>query len=204
MDTSMDMKALFKIGYGLYVVTSNDGKKDNGLILNTVMQVTNAPARIALAINKANYSHDVIKKSGAMTVNCLTVDAPFAVFERFGFQSGKSVDKFEGREIVRAQNGLAVLPEHSNAFFSLKVIDYSDLGSHGMFICEITEARVLSDKESMTYAYYHANVKPKPAQKKKSGYVCKICGYVYEGEPLPPDFICPLCKHGAEDFERII
>ena len=203
MDTSMDMKALFKIGYGLYVVTSNDGKKDNGLILNTVMQVTNAPARIALAINKANYSHDVIKKSGAMTVNCLTVDAPFAVFERFGFQSGKSVDKFEGQEIVRAQNGLAVLPEYSNAFFSLKVIDYSDLGSHGMFICEITEARVLSDKESMTYAYYHANVKPKPAQKKKSGYVCKICGYVYEGEPLPPDFICPLCKHGAEDFEKL-
>ena len=199
----MDMKALFKIGYGLYVVTSNDGEKDNGLILNTVMQVTSNPARIALAINKENYSHDVIKKSGMLTVNCLTEKTPFSVFEKFGFQSGKNVDKFAGDTVTRAQNGLVILPEYANAYFSLQVVEYSDLGSHGMFLCEVTEAKVLSDEASMTYAYYHAHVKPKPETKKKTGYVCKICGYVYEGDPLPADFICPLCKHGAEDFEKL-
>ena len=198
-----DMTALFKIGYGLYVVTCNDGKKDNGLIVNTVSQVTDTPNRIAVTINKANYSHHVIKQTGIMNVNCLTVEAPFKVFETFGFQSGRNVDKFADCTPLRSDNGLAFLPRYINAFMSLKVEQYVDLDTHGMFICSVTEARVISDTETMTYAYYHANVKPKPQTEGKKGYVCKICGYVYEGDPLPEDFICPLCKHGAQDFEPI-
>ena len=199
-----DLTALFKIGYGLYVVTSNDGKKDNGLIVNTVTQVTNTPNRIAVTINKANYSHHVIKQTGIMNINCLTVDAPFAVFERFGFQSGRNVDKFADCEPLRSDNGLVFLPRNINSFMSLKVEQYVDLDTHGMFICSITEARVISDKETMTYSYYYANVKPQPETNGKKGYVCKICGYVYEGDELPEDFICPLCKHGASDFEEIV
>ena len=198
-----DPTALFNIGYGLYVVTSNDGKKDNGLIVNTVTQVTNMPNRIAVTINKENYSHHVIKMSGKMNVNCLTVEAPFKVFETFGFVSGRNVDKFADCTPLRSDNGLVVLPRYINSFMSLKVEQYIDLDTHGMFICSVSEARVLSDKETMTYTYYHANVKPKPETDGKKGYVCKICGYVYEGEELPEDFICPLCKHGAQDFEPI-
>ena len=198
-----DPTALFNIGYGLYVVTSNDGKKDNGLIVNTVTQVTNMPNRIAVTINKENYSHHVIKMSGKMNVNCLTVEAPFKVFETFGFVSGRNVDKFADCTPLRSDNGLVVLPRYINSFMSLKVEQYIDLDTHGMFICSVSEARVLSDKETMTYTYYHANVKPKPETDGKKGYVCKICGYVYEGDELPEDFICPLCKHGAQDFEPI-
>ena len=198
-----DLTALFKIGYGLYVVTSNDGKKDNGLIVNTVTQVTSTPNRIAVTINKANYSHHVIKQTGIMNINCLTVEAPFSIFERFGFQSGRNTDKFADFEAMYSDNGLAFLSRYINSFMSLKVEQYVDLDTHGMFICSVSEARVISDKETMTYAYYHANVKPKPETKGKKGYVCKICGYVYEGEELPEDFICPLCKHGASDFEEI-
>ncbi len=198
-----DLTALFNIGYGLYVVTCNDGKKDNGLIVNTVTQVTNTPNRIAVTINKQNYSHHVIKQTGIMNINCLTTEAPFAVFESFGFRSGRNVDKFENCQPLRSDNGLVFLPRYINSFMSLKVEQYIDLDTHGMFICSVTEARVISDKETMTYAYYHANVKPKPQTEGKKGYVCKICGYVYEGEELPEDFICPLCKHGASDFEPI-
>ena len=198
-----DMTALFKIGYGLYVVTCNDGKRDNGLIVNTVSQVTDTPNRIAVTINKANYSHHIIKQTGKMNVNCLTVDAPFKVFEVFGFQSGRNVDKFADCTPLRSDNGLVFLPRYINAFMSLKVEQYVDLDTHGMFICSVTEARVLSDVETMTYTYYHQNVKPKPKTEGKKGYICKICGYVYEGEELPEDFICPLCKHGAQDFEPI-
>ena len=198
-----DPAALFNIGYGLYVVTSNDGKKDNGLIVNTVTQVTNTPNRVAVTINKANYSHHVIKQTGIMNVNCLTVDAPFKVFESFGFVSGRNVDKFKDCEPLRSANGLVVLPRYINSFMSLKVEQYIDLGTHGMFVCEVTEAKVISDKETMTYSYYHANVKPRPQTEGKKGYVCKICGYVYDGAVLPEDFVCPLCKHGAEDFEEI-
>ena len=198
-----DLTALFKIGYGLYVVTSNDGRKDNGLIVNTVTQVTNTPNRVAVVINKDNYSHHVIKQTGKMNVNCLSVDAPFSVFERFGFQSGRNVDKFAGETPFRSDNGLAFLPRHINAFMSLAVEQYVDLGTHGMFICSITEARVISNADTMTYTYYQENVKPKPQTAGKKGYVCKICGYVYEGEELPDDYICPLCKHGAADFEEI-
>ena len=198
-----DLTALFNIGYGLYVITSNDGKKDNGLIVNTVTQVTNTPNRIAVTINKENYSHHVIKQTGKMNINCLSTDAPFKVFEVFGFQSGRNVDKFADCTPLRSDNGLVFLPRYINSFMSLKVEQYVDLDTHGMFICSITEARVLSDRETMTYSYYHANVKPKPQTENKKGYVCKICGYVYEGDELPADFICPLCKHGASDFEPI-
>lgn len=198
-----DMSALFRIGYGLYVVTSNDGKHDNGLIVNTVTQVSDNPNRIVVNINKANYSYHVIKRTGIMNVNCLSTEAPFKVFEQFGFRSGRNVNKFEGCTPARADNGLVILPHYINAAFSLKVEDYVDLGSHGMFICSVTEARVMSDKPTMTYDYYHKNVKPKPETAGKKGYVCKVCGYVYEGEELPADYICPLCKHGAADFELI-
>ncbi len=198
-----DLTALFNIGYGLYVVTSNDGKKDNGLIVNTVTQVTNTPNRIAVTINKENYSHHVIKQTGKMNVNCLSTDAPFAVFENFGFKSGRNVDKFADCTPLRSDNGLVFLPRYINSFMSLKVESYVDLDTHGMFICSVTEARVLTDRETMTYTYYQQNVKPKPKTEGKRGYVCKICGYVYEGDELPEDFICPLCKHGAADFEPI-
>ncbi len=198
-----DLTALFNIGYGLYVVTSNDGKKDNGLIVNTVSQVTNAPNRVAVCINKQNYSHHVIKQTGVMNVNCLSVEAPFKVFENFGFQSGRNVDKFKDCTPLRSDNGLVFLPKYINSFMSLKVEQYIDLDTHGMFICSVTEARVLSDKETMTYTYYQNNVKPKPETEGKKGWVCKVCGYIYEGDELPDDFICPLCKHGVADFEPI-
>ena len=198
-----DLSALFNIGYGLYVVTSNDGAKDNGLIVNTVSQVTNTPNRVAVTINKANYSYHVIKQTGIMNVNCLDVSAPFSVFQNYGFQSGRTADKFASVEELRSDNGLRFLPRYINSFMSLKVESFVDLDTHGMFICSVTEARVMSDKETMTYTYYQNNVKPKPATEGKKGFVCKVCGWVYEGDTLPDDIVCPLCKHGAADFEPI-
>ncbi len=202
-DGEIGGSALMNIGYGLYVVTSNDGKKDNGLIVNTVTQVTNTPDRVAVTLGKESYSHDTIKRTGVMNVNFLAVDAPFSVFERFGFHSGRDTDKFVGLEPLRSQNGLAVLPQNINSYVSLKVEQYVDLGTHGMFICAVTASEVVSDEETMTYTRYLNDVKPKPDTEGKKGYVCKICGYVYEGDELPEDFICPLCKHGAADFEPI-
>ena len=200
----LDKKALFNISYGLYVITSNDGSKDNGLIVNTVTQVTSDPARIMVAINKQNYSHDVILKSGKMNVNCLTTDAPFSVFERFGFQSGRDVNKFKNEVVKRLDNGLVVLSKYINSYMGLEVESYTDLDTHGMFICKVTEASVVSNNPSMSYDYYHKNVKPKSNSKKETkGYVCTICGWVYEGDPLPEDIVCPLCKHGADAFEKI-
>ena len=198
-----DLSALGNIGYGLYVITANDGTRDCGLIVNTVTQVTSAPNRIAVTINKDNYSHHVIKQAGIMNLNCLTVDTPFRVFESFGFRSGREHDKFEGIEELRSENGLRFLPRYINSFISLKVESYVDLDTHGMFICSITEARAMSDAETMSYSYYHENVKPKPETDGKHGFVCRICGYVYEGDVLPDDFVCPLCRHGASDFEPI-
>lgn len=198
-----DMDALFRIGYGLYVVTSHDGKKDNGLIVNTVTQVTNTPNRIAVTINKENYSHHVIRQTGVMNINCLSTDAPFSVIETFGFHSGRTIDKFATLEPLRSDNGLAFLPRYINAFLSLKVEQYVDLDTHGMFICTVTEARVISDRETMTYTYYQQNVKPKPQTEGVKGFVCKVCGWIYEGDTLPDDLICPLCKHGSADFEPI-
>ena len=199
----IDPTALFNIGYGLYVVTSKDDKKDNGLIVNTVTQVTNTPNRVAVTINKLNYSCDVIAKTGVLNISTLSQEAPFKLFEHFGFQSGRDVDKFaQFRHAKRSSNGLLYLDKYANAFISCKVISQVDLQTHVMFICDVTQCVNLSDKETMTYTYYQKHVKPKPAAAAK-GHVCKICGYVYEGDPLPEDFICPLCKHGAADFEPI-
>ena len=199
----VDPSALFKIGYGLYVVTSNDGSRDNGFICNTVTQLTDQPLRIAVNINKRNYSAQTIRKTGRLNVCTLSKDAPFSLFQQFGFQSGRDVDKFEGEEnIHRTSNGLLCLTKYANAYISAKVISTIDLDTHIMFLCEVCESAVLSDKETMTYTHYQKEVKPKP-QTDKKGWVCDICGYIYEGEELPEDFICPLCKHGASDFSKL-
>lgn len=202
---NIDEKALFNIGYGLYVVTTNDGTKDNGLIVNTVMQITNTPNRIAVAINKQNYSYQVVKDTQIMNINCLTEEAPFSIFQTYGFQSGRDVNKFEDSELPRSENGLLYVTRFVNSFMSLKVENYFDLDTHGLFICTIEESKVLSAVPTMTYTYYQQNVKPKPAPETaaKKGYVCKVCGWVYEGNELPADIVCPICKHGASDFEKI-
>ena len=201
----VEPNAMFKLSYGLFVLTARDGSRDNGCIINTVTQLTDSPKRISIAVNKQNLTHDMVLKTGVFNVSILSESAPFAIFKHYGFQSGREVDKFAGvPALARAQNGIYYLPDSTNAFLSGKVTQTIDLGTHTLFIADVTEARVLSDAPSMTYAYYFENVKPKPAAlEKKTGWVCKICGYVYEGEELPPDFICPLCKHGAEDFEKL-
>lgn len=202
-DDFIDPTALFNIGYGLYVVTSNDGAKDNGLIVNTVTQVTNTPNRVAVTINKMNYSCEVIAKTGKLNISTLSQDAPFKIFEHFGFQSGRNVDKFADFEHAqRSSNGLLFLDRYANSYISCDVISQLDLQTHMMFICDVTQCVNLSDVETMTYTYYQKNVKPRPETEKK-GFVCKVCGYVYEGDTLPEDYICPLCKHGAADFEPI-
>ena len=199
-----DLNALFKIGYGLYVVTCKDETKDNGLILNTVMQVTNEPAKIGVAVNKNNYSSKIINETKKMNVNILNTDAPFEIFERFGFQSGRDVDKFESFDFERTENGMAVLTNYINSYISLKVIDVIDLGTHYFFIGDIEAAKIINEKETMSYDYYQKNVKPKPQIKKETNqYVCLVCGYVYEGDELPEGFECPLCKHDASAFEKI-
>ena len=202
-DDKIDLDAFFKVGYGLYVVTSHDGQKDNGLIVNSVVQVTNTPNRVAVTINKANYSHEVIKETGVMNVNILSADAPYSLFQRFGHQSGRTADKFADFAPLRSENGMAYLPKYINAYISLKVEQYIDIDTHGMFICAVTEARVLSKMDSITYSYYQTDLKPKPNTEGKKGFVCKICGYIHEGDTLPEDIICPLCKHGASDFEPV-
>lgn len=202
MSNNINPTALFKIGYGLYIVSAKEGDKDNACIVNTVSQLTDKKLLVSVTINKANLTHDMVKNTGMMNVMCLSEETPFEIFEYFGFKSGRDTEKFVTPNLKRSENGLVVIENYSNAFFSLKVNQEIDLDSHTLFICEVTQAEVLSDKPSMTYAYYHANVKPKP-QKKSKGWVCTICGYVYEGEQLPDDFICPLCKHGVDAFERI-
>lgn len=199
----LDTKALFNIGYGLYVVTSRDGDKDNGFIVNTVSQITSEPLTVAVAINKSNYSHDIIKKTGKMNVCPLSESAPFKVFETFGMQSGRNVNKFKDCEPKRSENGLVVLPKYINSFFSLEIEKYIDMGTHGLFLCTVIEAEIISDETTMTYTYYHKNVKPKPQTDKKKGFVCTICGYVHESETLPEDFVCPLCLHPASDFRPL-
>ncbi len=203
MENRIDPTALFNIGYGLYVLTVKSGEKENGCIVNSVMQLTNMPNTVAVAVNKANLTHDMIAESGKMNVCCLTTEAPFGIFEWFGFASGRDKDKMKGMNVKRSENGLPYLNFFSNAFISLEVQNYVDMDTHGLFICLVTECQVLSKEETMTYTYYHKNVKPKPEKKEKKGYVCKICGYVYEGDELPEDFICPICKHPASDFERL-
>jgi len=202
-EAAVDPEALNSIGYGLYVVTSRDGNKDNGLIVNTVTQVTNTPNRVAVTVNKLNYSCEVIAKTGVLNISVLSEDAPFQLFEHFGFHSGRDVDKFaDFSGAQRAANGLLFLNKYANSVICGKVIQQVDLGTHVMFVCDVTECVRLSDAETMTYTYYHKHVKPQPETKKK-GFVCKICGWVYEGEELPEDIVCPLCKHGAADFEPL-
>ena len=205
-EKKIEPSAMFSLSYGLYVVTANDGKKCNGCIINTAMQVTDSPKKISIVINKANYTHDIIISTGIFNLSVLTIDTPFKVFEHFGFQSGRDADKFDGYEHVeKSENGVLYLTEYSNAFISAKVIETRDCGTHTIFIAEVTEAAVLSNAASVTYQYYFDNIKPKPipVEDTKKGFICKVCGYFYEGETLPDDFICPLCKHGAEDFEPV-
>ena len=202
----IDATAMFKLQYGLFVLTARDCRKDNGCIINTVMQVTSNPQRITIAVNRANYTHDLIKQTGVFNVSILSTEAPFKLFQHFGFQSGRDVDKFHDfPHAGRSENGLLYLTKYACAFLSARVVAQQEYESHTVFTAELTEATVLSGAEPVTYSYYHAHIKPKPkpATEKKKGFVCKICGYVYEGDTLPPDFICPLCKHGAEDFEPL-
>ena len=203
-EKKIEQNAMFKLSYGLFVLTAKDGK-DNGCIINTVTQITDTPKRISIAVNKANHTHDQILRTGTFNVSVLSTDATFPLFERFGFQSGRDVNKFEGFEAVsRSENGLYYVTEAANAFISGKVVQALDYGTHTVFIADVTEAKLLSNTPSLTYAYYFDHVKPKPASlSEQKGWVCKICGYVYEGEDLPADFICPLCKHGSEDFEKV-
>ena len=204
----IDPKTVQKFSYGLFVLTAQADGKDNGCIINTAAQLTSTPNRINIAVNKANHTHDMILNTGVFNVSVLSQKASFDIFKRFGFASGKDTDKFAGYEgnVARSTNGLLYVTEGTNAFMSAKVIDAYDYGTHTLFIAELTEAAVLNQDPSVTYAYYFDHIKPKPQPKieeKKTGWVCKICGYVYEGDELPADFICPLCKHGADDFERI-
>lgn len=201
-----EANSLFKLSYGLFVLTAKNGEKDNGCIINTVMQITDIPKRIVVSVNKQNYTHDMILKSGEFNVSVLSTDVPFEVFQKFGFVSGRDTDKFNDFDkVTRSENGIYYLTEYANAYISGKVSNVIDCGTHTMFVADVTNAKTLSEVPSVTYQYYFDHIKPKPkaADEKKKGFVCKICGYVYEGETLPPDYICPLCKHGAEDFEPL-
>ncbi len=200
----MDNTAMYKLSYGLYVLSAREGSKDNACIINTALQVTTSPNRISIAVNKANFTNGMIERAGVFTVSCLSQDAKFDIFRQYGFQSGRDTDKFAGLDMPRGENGVIYIPDCTNAYISGKVVSSIDLGSHTMFIADVTDCRNLSDVPSVTYAYYQSNIKPAPQKEKKvKGYRCRICGYVYEGEALPEDFICPMCKHGAADFEKI-
>lgn len=201
----MDEKALFKLSYGLFVLTARQNGRDNGCIINTAIQA--ADGKLTIAVNKQNLTHDMIQATGVFTVSVLSEKASYDLFKRFGFQSGRSVDKFDGFDAVaRGQNGLLYVTEGTNAYLSGKVTATLDLGSHTLFVADIVDMAVLDSAPSATYAYYHASIKPKPAPQPKQEKVvwrCTVCGYIYEGEELPPDFVCPWCKHPASDFERV-
>lgn len=199
-------KALYKIGYGLYILTakSPDGELDNGCIINTAVQVTDSPKAISITVNKSNLTHDMIMETKEFNLSVISDEAPFALFERFGFKSGRYTNKFDDNiEAGRSENGICYVSRYVNAYLCCVVKATVDLGTHTMFIADVTDSEVLSEVPSMTYAFYHANVKPKPEEKNVSGYRCTICNYVYEGDTLPDDFICPICKHGVSDFEKI-
>ncbi len=199
----MDQSAMYKLGYGLYVLITKD-EKDNGCIVNTVMQITTTPNRMMITVNKMNYTHDIIQKTKEFNISVLAQSCTFDTFKHFGYQSGRDVDKFASyTNCMRSENGLLYITEGANAYISAKVVNTIDCGTHSMFIADVLDAKVLSKESSVTYDYYQSNIKPKPGETKKSGYRCKICGYIYEGEELPEDFICPICKHGASDFEKI-
>jgi len=199
----MNSKALFKIGYGLYLLSAKDGEKDNACIVNTFMQINSDPI-LLLGVNKQNHTCSMIQSSGRFNVSALTTDTPFSLFQRFGFQSGRDTDKFAGFSgMERAENGIYRLTQNSNAFFCCKVLETMDFGSHLLFKAAVEDMQVLDGGASLSYDYYHAHVKPRPQAAKKSGWRCEICGYIHEGEELPEDFVCPLCKHGASDFVKI-
>ena len=198
----MDNNALFKLSYGLFVLTARQDGKDNGCIINTAMQITDTPKRIQIAVNKQNLTHDMVLATGEFNVSVLSQEAVFWVFQHYGFQSGRDVDKFAMIPEARTENGIRYVEGASNAVISGKVIQTVDCGTHTLFIADVTDAKVLDNTPSMTYQYYFDHVKPKPEPAKKSSWVCKICGYVYEGEELPADYVCPWCKHGPEDFEK--
>ena len=198
----MDNTALFKLSYGLFVLTARQDGKDNGCIINTAMQITDDPKRIQIAVNKANLTHDMVLATGEFNVSILSQEAVFWVFQHYGFQSGRDTDKFANIPEARTANGLRYVEGCTNAVISGKVIQTVDCGTHTLFIADVTDVKTLSSAPSMTYQYYFDQVKPKPAPTQTGKWVCKICGYVYEGDPLPADFICPWCKHGAEDFEK--
>lgn len=201
----MDTNALFKVTYGLYVLTARENDFDNGCIINTFSQVTNTPNRVAVVVNKTNKTADMIRKTGIFNVSILSESATFDVFKNFGFQSGNEVNKFvEFTDVKRSKNGLLYLSRYSNSYISGKVTETVDFGTHYMFVADFEDAEILNDEKSMTYEDYHAKVKPKPEENKVKGYRCKICGYIYEGDPLPDNFVCPLCKHGPDDFEKIV
>ena len=203
----VEPNAMFKLSYGLFVLTAKDGKKDNGCIINTAQQVTSQPNRISICVNKNNFTHDMILKTGEFNVNILSQEATFDIFKWYGFQSGRDTEKIQGEKLPRARNGIVYVEGCTNGFISGKVVEARDYGTHTLFVADVTEARVFNNVPSVTYAYYFANIKPKPAarpaEEKNVGWVCKICGYVYEGADLPADFICPLCKHPASDFEKL-
>lgn len=205
----MNNKAMYKIGYGLYVLTSGNEEKKSGCIINTAIQVTSTPNCVSITVNKQNFTHDLIKESGIFNVSMISEQADFSLFTHFGFQSGRDVDKFaDFKETAQAENGLPYITKQTNAYLSGKVKQEVDLGTHTMFIADVTAAEVLSEEPTATYDYYQKNIKPQPGEKKeeKSGttkWRCTICGYEYEGEELPEDFVCPLCKHGAADFEKV-
>ncbi len=199
----MDTNTLSKIGYGLYVLTANDGEKDNGCIINTVMQVTSSPCQIEAVVNKNNYTTGMIQKTRKFNVSVLSENAKFEIFKHFGFQSGSNIDKFANfYDTKRSPNGLLYITKETNAYMSAYVKQEIDLDSHILFIGQLVAAEILSNVPTATYEYYHNYIKPKK-QEEKHGWRCKICGYIYEGEELPADYICPLCKHGAADFEKI-
>lgn len=198
----IDKSSVFKLSYGLFVLTAKCGNKDNGCIINTVSQVTDVPLRITITVNKQNYTHDMIKETGIFNVSVLTEKVPFSVFQHYGFKSGRDTDKIVGSNMPRSENGLVYLKQFTNAVISGKVIDEIDCGTHTLFIADVTEAQKISDVPSVTYQYYFDHIKPK-TEKEKKGFVCTVCGYVYEGDELPADFICPLCKHGADVFKPI-
>lgn len=200
----MNPKALYHITYGLYWLSTRSYGQDNACIINTAVQVASDPLTISISVNKANKTHDMIMESGRFNVSALTVDAPFELFQRFGMQSGRDVNKFVGfDDMERAENGLYVLKNYANAAFTCRLLRTVDLGSHTLFIAALEDAQVIGDRPSCTYGYYQSDIKPKPQQPKKKGWVCSVCGHVYEGETLPDDYICPLCKHGKEDFRPI-
>lgn len=199
----MNDKAMFKIGYGLYVLTAREGEKDNGCIVNTLVQVTSSPNRVTIAVNKENLTAEMISRTKQFNISMLTVRADMDTIRNFGFQSGRTADKFAEFPYERAANGIALVKKHCNAYLCCNVIGETDLGTHYLFLAEVADCDVIGDEESLTYAYYHANIKPKPQPQEKKGWRCVICNYVYEGETLPPDFICPICKHGASDFVKL-